>query len=112
MIAIIINIWLTLVFITQTSDIPGGHTITMLADNTSALSWMHYASCTKRPAIPTLSHFIMDLTLSCSVSHKLSGLHLQGIQNIGVDKLIRVQDNLINGFCVDNFMFILITFKT
>jgi hypothetical protein len=25
---------------------------------------------------------------------------------------IRVQDNLINGFCVDNFIFILITFKT
>jgi hypothetical protein len=47
LIAIIINIWLALVFITQVSDIPSGHIITMLVDNTSALSWMHYASCTK-----------------------------------------------------------------
>jgi hypothetical protein len=40
LIALIINIWLTLVFITQHGNIPGCHIITMLADNTSALSWM------------------------------------------------------------------------
>jgi hypothetical protein len=44
MIALIIKIWLALVFITQHGDIPCGHIIAMLADNTSALSWMRYAS--------------------------------------------------------------------
>jgi hypothetical protein len=91
LIAIIINIWLALVFITQVGDIPGGHILTMLADNTSALSWMRYASRTKRPVVRALSRFILDLTLSCSVSHKLSGLHLQGTLNIGADKLSRFE---------------------
>jgi hypothetical protein len=40
LIALIINIWLTLVSFTQHGNILGGHIITMLADNTSALSWM------------------------------------------------------------------------
>ncbi len=87
LIALILNIWLTSVFITQHGNIPGGHIIAMLADNTSALSWMQYASRTKHPVVRELSHFIMDLTLSCPICHKLSGLHLQGIQNIGVDEL-------------------------
>jgi hypothetical protein len=84
-IALIINIWLTLVFITQHGNIPGGHIITMLADNTSALSWIQYTSRTKHPVVWELSHFIMDLTLSCPICNKLLGLHLQGIQNIGVE---------------------------
>jgi hypothetical protein len=91
MIALIINIWLALVFITQHGDIPGGHIIAMLADNTSALSWMQYASQTKHPTVSELSCFILDLTLSCSICHKLSGLHLQGILNIGADKLSRFE---------------------
>jgi hypothetical protein len=40
LIALMNNIWLTLVFITQHGNIPGGHIIAMLADNTSAMSWM------------------------------------------------------------------------
>jgi hypothetical protein len=87
LIAIIINIWLALVFITKSGKIPGGHIISMLADNTSALSWMRYTSRTKRPVVRELSHFILDLTLSCPIQHKLSGLHIQGILNIGADKL-------------------------
>jgi hypothetical protein len=78
LIALIINIWLTLVSIIQHGNIPRGHIIAMLADNTSALSWMRYASRTKHPVVCKLSRFIMDLTLSCSICHTLSGLHLQG----------------------------------
>jgi hypothetical protein len=87
LIAIIINIWLTLVFITAASSIPGGHIVSFLVDNTSALSWMHYASHTKRPVVHALSRFILDLTLSSSIPHKMPGLHLVGILNIGADKL-------------------------
>jgi hypothetical protein len=87
LITLIINIWLTLVSFMQHGNIPGGHIITLLADNTSALSWMRYASWTKHPVVRKLSCFIMDLTLSCPICHKLSGLHLQGIQIIGADKL-------------------------
>jgi hypothetical protein len=71
--ALIINMWLTLVSFTQHGHILGGHIIAMLADNTSALSWMRYASCTKHHVVRKLSHFIMDLTLCCmkpTVSHE------------------------------------------
>jgi hypothetical protein len=87
LIALTINVWLALVFITHHGDITGGHIIAMLADNTSALSWMCNASQTKHPVVCELSHFILDLTLSCPICHKLLGLHLQVILNIGADKL-------------------------
>jgi hypothetical protein len=85
--ALIINIWLALVFITHSGNIPGRHIIVMLADNTSALSLMRYTSCPKCPVVHELNCFIMDLTFSCPMQHKLSWLHLQGILNVGADKL-------------------------
>jgi hypothetical protein len=97
LIALILNIWLTLVFITQHGNILGGHIIAMLADNTSALSWMQYASRTKHPVVRKLSRFIMDLTLSFPICHKLSGLHLQGTQNIGADNLLYFEPPLKGG---------------
>jgi hypothetical protein len=87
LITLIINIWLALVFITHDGNIAGGHIIAMLADNTSALSWLQYASQTNHPMVCKLTHFILDLTLSCPICHKLLGFDLQGILNIGVDKL-------------------------
>ena len=44
-IAIIINIWIALTILRQPAHIskPGGHIVRVLADNTSALSWLRYA---------------------------------------------------------------------
>jgi hypothetical protein len=39
-IAIIINIWLALSWVRSAPTPPGGHIIAILADNTSALSWL------------------------------------------------------------------------
>jgi hypothetical protein len=46
------------------------------------------------------------------ISAKDRGLALSEDVGLFQNCCIRVQDNLINGFCVDNFIFILIIFKT
>jgi hypothetical protein len=49
-VGVIINVWLAIHFAKQDGHKAGGHIIQILADNTSALSWMHYAArCHSRP---------------------------------------------------------------
>jgi hypothetical protein len=91
-VALIINIWFALVSIQRLGNRVGGHVIAILADNTSALSWMRHASRSHRPAVRELSRFVLDLTLSCLISHKMSGRHIEGKKNVGADKLSRFDD--------------------
>jgi hypothetical protein len=88
-VVIIIQAWFTIRFIMERGDIIGGYIVTILTDNTSALSWMRYAARSHRPSVRELSRFLLGLTLACSIPFKLSGRHIQGKKNVGADALSR-----------------------
>jgi hypothetical protein len=88
-IAIIVDVWLTLYFAMKEGDIPGGHILSIRADNTSALSWMRYASRSHKPIVRQLSRFLCALILSFPFPVKVSGKHIAGLLNTGADILSR-----------------------
>jgi len=91
-IALIINLWFTLAIIRRMGPRLGGYIISLLADNTSALSWLRYAARSHRPLVRELSRFAMGLTLASPLSFKLSGRHIKGTLNVGADVLSRPAD--------------------
>lgn len=91
-VTVIIQAWFIIRMIMIAGDIPGGYIVGLLADNTSALSWMRYAARSHRPVVRDLSRFFMALTLACPISFKLSGRHIQGKKNVGADALSRPAD--------------------
>jgi hypothetical protein len=68
---------------------PGGHRIAALADNTSALSWLRYATRTRRVPVRQLARLLTAfLSLPFPTSHfRIDGKHLAGIKNKGADHL-------------------------
>jgi len=61
----------------------------VLADNTSALSWMQHAARTKRPAVRNLARFLQALLTHCPLPIRLQGNYLPGKENIIADLLSR-----------------------
>jgi len=76
------------------STIPaGGHRILVCADNTSALSWLRYASRTKRPPVRRLArlltHFLSQVFPATSL--QLQPRHIRGVSNVEADNLSRLE---------------------
>jgi hypothetical protein len=90
-IAIIINLWIALLWVRTQPPTPGGHIISILADNTSALSWLRYAARSHRRPVRNLAHFCQCLLLHSQTSHSASvlGKHLPGVENSEADALSR-----------------------
>ena len=60
-VAIILNLWL-IIILSQRHHVPvGGHIFAVFADNTSALSWLRYASRSHRPNVRRLARFASAL---------------------------------------------------
>jgi hypothetical protein len=91
-VALLIELWFVIAFIRRSGPITGGYVVSLLADNTSALSWFRYASRSHRPAVRALARFGMQLTLACPHPLKISGAHLPGPLNQGADALSRPQE--------------------
>jgi hypothetical protein len=92
LVAIVINTWIILKWMQQL-DVPvGGWIVSLLADNTSALSWFHFAARNHRSII------VQNLTMFCqaliSLSHtdhivRFQGSHIPGAANDEADALSR-----------------------
>jgi hypothetical protein len=92
-VGIIINIWIVL-SVMRTSKSwrrDGGHIISVLADNTSALSWLRHAARSRRPAIRNLAYFCQCLLLFSQTSDHATflGSHIPGKDNGEADALSR-----------------------
>ena len=61
----------------------------VLANNTSALSWMQHAARTKRTAVRNLARFLQALLTHCPLPIHLQGKHLPGKEDIKADLLLR-----------------------
>lgn len=92
-IGIIINIWFAVWSIRKDPDKLGGHIINVLADNTSALSWLKYAARTRRPLIRNLAYLLHGILIYSQTSDiaKFVGNHIAGILNVEADRLSRFE---------------------
>jgi hypothetical protein len=70
---------------------PGGHRILVRADNTSALSWLRYATRTKRPPIRRIARLLTAFLCHLFTATYLhfQGKHLAGVVNVSADHLSR-----------------------
>jgi len=71
----------------------GGHRLLACADNTSALSWLRYASRTKRPPVRRLAHLLTDFLSQpfSATSLQIQPRHIQGVSNVEADHLSRFE---------------------
>jgi hypothetical protein len=88
-VAIIINLWLVIVLSRRQQAPPGGHIFAVFADNTSALSWLRYASRSHRPNVSRLARFTSALLFASGFQGRVQGRHLSGRLNRGADALSR-----------------------
>jgi len=91
--AIIINIWLILALLQSRTPPPGGWIILVLCDNTSAISWMRYASRSRCPVIRGLARFLTGLLAFFPLHASLDADHIKGELNIEPDVLSRPQEH-------------------
>lgn len=87
--AIIINIYLALLLLRRLPVPVGGHVIQVLADNTSALSWLRYASRSHRPVVQRLARFVTSLLFHARLQGDFRGRHIPGRVNDEADALSR-----------------------
>jgi hypothetical protein len=92
LLAIIFNTWLVLHHISRHPCPTGGWIVNILADNTSALSWLHHAARNHR--LPVVKNLTMLCQSLMTFSHtdqfvRLQGTHIPGIDNGPADALSR-----------------------
>jgi hypothetical protein len=92
-VGIILNIWIVITILHDEKSRlhEGGHVISVLADNTSALSWLRHAARARRPAIRNLAYFCQCLLLLSQTSDQATflGSHIPGKDNGEADALSR-----------------------
>ena len=85
-----INTWLTIRLLTRRPTPPGGWVLHFLADNTSALGWIHHASRSRRPVIQSIARaFAALLTFPSAAAFTITSAHIPGVKNVGADALSR-----------------------
>ena len=89
-IGVIVNLWITIKFIRRAGPRAGGYILALLADNTSALSWMSLASRTKDPLLQGLARLASALLVEAAkLLTKVVPKHLAGDLNFVADALSR-----------------------
>jgi hypothetical protein len=90
-VGIIINLWIAITLLRTQPERVGGHVIDVLADNTSALSWLRHAARARRPAVQNLAYLCQCLLLFSQTSDYASflGTHIPGKDNGEADALSR-----------------------
>jgi hypothetical protein len=71
----------------------GGHPLLVRADNTSTLSWLRYATRTKRPPVRRLAKFLTYFLCHPFITSgiHIQGKHIKGTANVSADLLSRFE---------------------
>jgi len=87
-VAVIGNLWLMLLCLRQ-QGVRDHVVFSVLADNTSALSWLRYAARTQRPFVRRLALFLQALIMFAGIPLWIQVLHIAGEKNEVADILSR-----------------------
>ena len=89
--AIIINVWIALKLIAACPTIQTGYIVTLLSDNTSAISWLRTAGKCQDPGIRRLARLASAFLIkACSLTTLFTSCHIPGKQNDEADCLSRL----------------------
>jgi hypothetical protein len=90
-VGIITNLWIAITLLRKQPERVGGHVVDVLADNTSALSWLRHAARARRPAVQNLAYLCQCFLLFSQTSEYASflGAHIPGKDNGEADALSR-----------------------
>jgi hypothetical protein len=95
-IAIIINVWVALKLIDTFPHVSTGYIVTLLSDNTSAISWIRTAGKCRDPGIRRLARLASALLVrACSLTTIFYCRHIPGKQNDEADCLSRLVNESI-----------------
>ena len=93
--AIIINVWLALKLIATCPYRATGYIVTLLSDNTSAISWLRTAGKCQDPCVRRLARLASSLIVqACSLTTLFQSQHIPGKQNDEADCLSRLVKKL------------------
>jgi hypothetical protein len=88
--AVVINLWIALKIISLGDLSPLGYIISLLSDNTTALSWMHVAATTPNPELQQLARFASALLVQAArLLTRVQPSHIPGCLNDEADTLSR-----------------------
>ena len=104
-VGIIINIWFTIIYTRRDPTKPGGHVVSVTADNTSALSWFRHASRSHRPTVRNLAFLCQCLIIFSQTSDftNFEGSHIPGTKNCEADALSRPELFPTVGCAIERF---------
>jgi hypothetical protein len=86
--AVVINLWIALKIISLGNISPFGYIISLLSNNTTALSWMHVAATTPNPELQKLAHFASALLVQAAcLLTRIQPSHIPGRLNNKTDTL-------------------------
>ena len=89
--ATIINVWLALKLLADCPRLATGYIITLLSDNTSAISWLRVAGKVRDPGTRRLARLASALLVrACSLTTLFQSCHIPGKQNDEADCLSRL----------------------
>ena len=82
----------------------GGHRLLVRADNTSALSWLRYATRTKRAPVRRIARLLTAFLCSSFAAKtvRVQGMHLAGVANVSADHLSRFEKSASWAAIMDN----------
>jgi hypothetical protein len=93
-VAVVINLWVALKLFQRLRTPPSGFVLEIIADNTSALSWLKFAATTENQTVRALARLTSCLLMHAS--HNLISIqssHIAGPANIEADCLSRLHKN-------------------
>jgi hypothetical protein len=94
--AIIINIWIALKLFADQPHLATGYIVTLLSDNTSAISWLRTAGKCQDPGVRRLARLASSfLVRACTLTTLFQSCHIPGKQNDEADCLSRLVNKLV-----------------
>jgi hypothetical protein len=89
--AIILNIWIALKLLADQPHLATGYIVTLLSDNTSAISWLRTAGKCQDPGVRRLARLASSLLIrACTLTTLFQSCHIPGKQNDEADCLSRL----------------------
>jgi hypothetical protein len=93
-VAVVINLWIALKLLARSQAPPTGFILELIADNTSALSWLKFAATTENQAVRALARLTSCLLMGASnLCISVQQSHISGPLNVEADCLSRLHKN-------------------
>jgi len=90
-VGVVVNLWISIVLLRRQLAPPSGFIVGILADNTSALSWLKFAATTDNASVRALARLTSSLIMHLHANNSVfQQAHIPGRLNVEADRLSRL----------------------